>query len=46
MPTKLNIFFSINKYKTIPIEIEEIITLINNVKIDVLKEYFSLKVKK
>ena len=42
MPTKLNIFFSINKYKTIPIEIEEIITLINNVKIDVLKEYFSL----
>ena len=40
MPTKLNIFFSIIKYKTIPINDEEIITLINNVKTDLLKEYF------
>ena len=43
MPTKLNIFFSIIKYKIVLIKVEEIVTLINNVKIDLLKEYFSLK---
>ena len=40
MPTKLNIFFSIIKYKIAPINDEEIKTLINNVKIDSLNNIF------